>query len=146
MKKNLVVMVVVAFSMALAVVSVQARWDTDPANDPVYKQFLEDTADIRKDIAMDRAELNALMANENRDPEKERDLSASISDNEQKLLKLARLNGSGGSGDQRYGCGGPRTAQGSCSSCAQVVIAGVVVSSGSGTCGSPGCPGAGVGQ
>ena len=52
MKKNVFVMMVVAVGLTVAAFNVEAaRWSDDPASDPVYQQFLQDTADIRKDSA-----------------------------------------------------------------------------------------------
>ena len=80
MKKNVVALtLVLAVSMSLAAVHGFARgWSADPAGDPAFTKFLEETADIRKEIALDRAELNALMAGENPDAKRVRELSASI--------------------------------------------------------------------
>ena len=103
MKKKVIMMMFVAVSLVVAAVNVQARWGNDPANDPVYQQFIEDTADIRKEIAMDSAELRAMLAGENPDTYKARELSARIADNKQKLAELASANGFGRGGGG--GCG-----------------------------------------
>jgi len=120
MKKNgVVVMALLVFSMVFVGVNAQAQgccgsgngiaarqgWGTDPENDPVYKQFQEDTAKIRKQIAMDRAELNAVMAAENPDNEKAKEVSGRLFDNQQKLAQLTRESGFGGPG-AGGGCGG----------------------------------------
>ena len=80
-------------------------------NSEDFKKFLDETAQIRKSIAIDRAELNALMAGQNPDPEKVRELTARLIDNEEALNELARsanVNGSFGRGFGMYGnCGGP---------------------------------------
>lgn len=140
MKKNFAVLFFVAIGLIIATANVQARWNDDPANDPVYQQFLQDTADIRKDIAMDRAELNALLAGENPDAVKARELSARIADNQQKLAELASANGFGPG--NRGGCGGPRVARGSCGGGCAGPVGNVAGPGGYGTCGTPGCPNA----
>ena len=133
MKKNVVVTLLVTVCLAIAVANVQARWNNDPANDPVYQQFIEDTADIRKEIAMDSAELDALLAGDNPDTYKARELSARIADNQQKLAEMASANGFG---PGNRGCGGPRAGRGGCGGgCAGA-------ETGKATCGTPGCPGA----
>jgi len=64
-----------------------ARPDGDDAN---YQKFIEQTADLRKSIAVDRAELNALMAGDNPDPKRVRELTGNIVDNQEKLAEIAR--------------------------------------------------------
>ncbi|GAB4334619.1 MAG: hypothetical protein Kow0089_03960 [Desulfobulbaceae bacterium] len=121
MKKNVVVMLVLVAGLVFTGSTVFARgccggggygaakgWGTDPASDPVYQQFLEDTAQIRKDIATDQAELNALMAGENPDKEQARELAGRIAENRQKLAALARENGFGPGAGACGGCGGGR--------------------------------------
>ena len=144
MKKNVVVMLIAAISLAIGVANVQARWNNDPANDPVYQQFLEDTADIRKEIAMDNAELKALLAGDNPDTYKARELSAQIADNKQKLAELASANGFGRGG----GCGGPKYGRGGgCGSgCGGAGYKGGPGAGGPATCGSPNCPNAAAAQ
>lgn len=138
MKKNVFVMVAVAVTLVIAALNVQAaRWNDDPASDPVYQQFLQDTADIRKEIAMDQAELQALLAGENPDTYKARDLSAQISDNKQKLFEIARANGFAGGGG---GCGGPKGGRASCGSGCSA--ANNTTGGAPATCGSPNCPNA----
>ena len=140
MKKNVFVMMVVAISLVVAGLNVQAaRWNDDPANDPVYQQFMEDTADIRKEIAMDRAELNALLAGENPDTYQAREISSRIADNQQKLAEIASANGFG-PGNRGGGCGGPRNGRGGCGGgCAGAVNN---TTGAPATCGSPSCPNA----
>lgn len=78
------------------------RTDADDAN---YNKFLDQTTDLRKSIAVDRAELNALMAGDNPDPKRVRELSANIVDNQEKIAEMARsANVDGGAG---YFCNGP---------------------------------------
>ena len=73
---------VLALSISMAAVNIFARgWNSNPVDDPAFSKFLEETADVRKEIAVDRAELNALMAGENPDPQRVRDLTANITDN-----------------------------------------------------------------
>jgi hypothetical protein len=150
MKKNVVVLaLVLAVSMSLAVVHVYARgWSADPASDPVFTKFLDETADIRKEIALDRAELNALMAGENPDAKRVRELTASITDNKEKLAEIARANDLGAPGTGGYGgCGNRAGGRGGCGTCAGAADTsdrpGV---SDYGSCGTPGCPGAGPGR
>ncbi len=141
-----VLTLVVAVSISFVAFDVFARgWNSNPADDPAFSQFLEDTVDLRKEISMDRAELNAIMAGENPDPQKVRDLTANIADNQEKLSEFASAAGIGAPGTGRGGCGGPRTASGGCGSCAsgQGKIAGPGAGGGYGSCGSPGCPGSG---
>jgi hypothetical protein len=144
MKRSALVMLFLTVSLAIGFASVHAGWNTDPANDPVYQQFLQDTADIRKEIAMDRAELNALLAGENPDTYKARELSARISDNQQKLAELASANGFGRGGS----CGGSRGGRGGCGGgCAGAANSNPGSGAGgNGTCGSPGCPNAAAAQ
>lgn len=139
MKKKIFVVMVVAAGLVVSALNVQAaRWNDDPSSDPVYQQFLEDTSDIRKEIAMDQAELNAMLAGENPDTYKARELSARISDNKQKLAELASANGFGPG--NRGGCGGPRYGRGGCGSgCAGPVNNTTGTPA---TCGSPSCPNA----
>ena len=79
--------------------------------DADYKKFLDETVQIRKSIITDRAELNALMAGQNPDPVKARELAAKIADNEEALNGIARsanINGPYGRGYGKTGlCGGP---------------------------------------
>ena len=90
---------------------------------------------------MDRAELSALLAGENLDTYRARELSAQIADNQQKLAELASANGFGGPGN-RGGCGGPRNGRGGCGGgCSGA--ANNATDQGAGgkvTCGSPSCP------
>jgi len=118
MKKNLVVMVVMVVSLAFAGINAYAQgccggggfgakkgWGTDPATDPVYQQFLEDTEELRKAIATDQIELNTLMSSENPDKEQAKEIAARIGENKQKLVALKIESGLGGPG-AGGGCGG----------------------------------------
>ncbi len=137
---------VLAVGISYAAFDVAARgWNSDPANDPAFSKFLEETADIRKEIAMDRAELNALMAGDNPDPVRVRDLTGSITDNQEKLSEMARAADIGAPGTGRGGCGGPRNGKGSCGTCTsgQGGFGGPGAGGGYGSCGTPGCPGSG---
>ncbi|MCL7487014.1 MAG: hypothetical protein M8357_02425 [Desulfobulbaceae bacterium] len=150
MKKIVVVLtLVLAVSMSLVAVHVYARgWSADPGNDPVFTKFLDETADIRKEIALDRAELNALMAGENPDAKRVRELTASIAGNQEKLAEIARASDIGAPGTEQYGrCGGRVAGRGGCGSCAGAPNAfGNPGVGGYGSCGTPGCPGAGPGR
>lgn len=73
-------------------------------NNADYQAFMKETADLRSTIAADRAELNALMANGNPDPERVRSLTRSISDKENTLADMARTNNVGYTG-RGYGNG-----------------------------------------
>ncbi len=129
MKKNVVVMVVMVVGMAFAGINAYAQgccgsgggygaqkgWGSDPATDPVYKQFLEDSEEIRKEIDMDRAELNAVMSSENPDKELAKEIAGRLMENKQKLVALKIDSGFGGPGagggcgscgGYKRGCGG----------------------------------------
>jgi zinc resistance-associated protein len=59
-------------------------------NEADYQKFMEQTADVRKSIVGDRAELNALMAGENPDPKRVRELTESMVTSQEKLAEMAR--------------------------------------------------------
>lgn len=63
------------------------RPDVDDTN---YKKFIEQTTDLRKSIAVDRAELNALMAGQNPDAKQVRALTENLVTNQDKLDEIAR--------------------------------------------------------
>lgn len=149
MKKSIVALtMVMAVSMSLAAAGVFARgWNADPASDPVFTKFLEETVDIRKAIAIDRAELNALMAGENPDAKRVRELSTTLADNQEKLSEIARANDLGAPGIGVGGCGGRSAGRGSCGSCAGGPNGSFGPGTGGyGSCGTPRCPGAASGQ
>ena len=141
---GIVLTLLMAVSVSLVAVNVFAGWNSDPASDPAFTKFLEDTAEIRKEIAIDRAELDAIMAGENPDPARARELSTSIADNQEKLAEFARENGIGAPGvGAGGGCGNRGGARGSCGSCGGAPNgAGPQGGAGNVSCGSPGCPNA----
>jgi len=59
-------------------------------NDADYKKFMDETAQIRKSLAVDRAELNAIMAGTEPDPKKVAELTGRIVDNQEALAEIAR--------------------------------------------------------
>lgn len=139
---GVVLTLVMAVSVSLVAVNVFAGWNSNPANDPAFTKFLEDTADIRKEIAIDRAELEAIMAGENPDSTRARELSSNIADNQEKLAEIARANDIGAPGvGVGGGCGNRGGGRGSCGSCGGAP-AGPQGPAGNGSCGSPGCPNA----
>jgi hypothetical protein len=145
MKKiGIVLTLVMAVSISLVAVDVFAGWNSNPASDPAFTKFLEDTADIRKEMAIDRAELDAVMAGENPDPTRARELSTSIAENQEKLSEIARANDIGAPGvGAGGGCGNRGGGRGSCGSCGGAPNgAGPQGFGGNGSCGSPGCPNA----
>lgn len=149
MKKfGIVVTLVVAACMSLVAVNGFARgWSADPADDPAFSKFLEESADIRKEIAVDRAELNAIMAGENPDPVRVRELSTSIADNQQKLAEIAKANDIGAPGaGVGGGCGGRGAGRGGCGGCGGWGNGSAPETGGNGACGTPGCPNAATAQ
>ena len=146
MKKiSIVLTLIMAVSVSLVAVNVFAGWNSNPANDPAFTKFLEDTAEIRKVIAIDRAELNAIMAGENPDPARVRELSSIIAENQETLSEIARANDIGAPGvGAGGGCVNRGGARGSCGSCGGGAPngAGPQGPGGNVSCGSPGCPNA----
>jgi zinc resistance-associated protein len=67
-----------------------------------YQKFLDETAPIRKELAADRAELNALMSTANPDPARVRALTEEIVDARTELQSKAREHNIAGRG---YGPG-----------------------------------------
>lgn len=59
-------------------------------NNADYQAFMKETADLRSEIAADRAELSALMRSDNPNTERVRELTRSISDKENTLADMAR--------------------------------------------------------
>lgn len=76
-------------------------------NDADHKKFLDETAVLRKTIAVDRAELDALMAGKEPDAKRVRELTASIVDNQEKVAEMARAANIEGPGCGGAGCNGP---------------------------------------
>ena len=79
-------------------------------NNGAYQSFINDTQALRSSISADRAELNALMAGTNPDPQRARALSEKISNSENELRTKAQQNNvAGGMGnwghDQGWTCG-----------------------------------------
>lgn len=158
MKKNVIALALVfTVSLAFAAANVNARgcggsgggygsrgWNADPASDPVFAKFLTDTAEIRKSIAVDRAELDALMAGKEPDANRARELTASIVDNQEKLAEMARANDFAVPGSA-VGSGGPGAARGygGCSGGSNTF--GGPGAAGNSPCGGCGGPGAGTG-
>jgi hypothetical protein len=121
MKKSIIALtMVLALGLGIAAVNAQARGHMNgggygygmmsgsygmDANDADVKKFLDETAVVRKAIAMDRAELNALMAGTNPDPKLARELSGTIVDNQEKLSGAARVAGLDTRGFGRHGRG-----------------------------------------
>lgn len=62
----------------------------EPADAAAYRKFLDETAQLRKSIAVDRAELNAVMAGSEPDPKKVAELTGRIVDNQEALGEIAR--------------------------------------------------------
>ena len=145
MKKiSIVLTLILAVSVSLVAVNGFAGWNSNPASDPAFTKFLEDTAEIRKEIAIDRAELDAIMAGENPDPARVRELSTIIAENQETLSEIARANDIGAPGvGAGGGCGNRGGARGSCGSCGGAPNgAGPQGPGGNVSCGSPGCPNA----
>lgn len=83
-------------------------------SDADYQKFLDETSALRKSIAVDRAELDALMAGKEPDPKRVRDLTATIVDNQEKVAEIARKANISGPGTGGFGCDGPRGFGGGC--------------------------------
>lgn len=71
------------------------------ATDAAYQKYLDESAPLRKELALDGAEFDALMAAQNPDPAKVRALKAKIWDNHLKLKEIAAKHGV----DMGGGCG-----------------------------------------
>lgn len=79
-------------------------------SDADYKKFLDESAPLRKTIAVDRAELDALMAGKEPDAKRVRELTASIVDSQEKVAEMARaanIDGPGCGGMSCNGSNGP---------------------------------------
>lgn len=85
-------------------------WGYSAANvsEADYKKFMDETSALRKSIVVDRAELDALMAGKDPDPNKVRALTATIVDNQEKVAEIARASNIAGPGAGGFGCNGPR--------------------------------------
>lgn len=107
MKKSIIVLtVVLTMGMGLSAVSAFAWYCNGPGGgygmrgwsgdvntsvtDEAYQKFLDETAQIRKSLAVDRAQLNAIMASTEPDAKKVAELTAKIVDNQEALSKIAR--------------------------------------------------------
>ena len=102
MKKSiLAVVMVVAVGLGFSAVSAFAGNCGGPCgsgrggsavadNDADYQKFMEQTVDIRKAIAGDRAELNAIMAGANPDPKRVRELTEIMLTNQEKMVEMAK--------------------------------------------------------
>ena len=74
-------------------------------NNGAYQTFINDTQALRSSISADRAELNALMAGTNPDPQRARALSEKISNSENELRTKAQQNNVAGGMNRNYGQG-----------------------------------------
>lgn len=103
MKKSIVALaMVLSLGVGLSAVSAHAWYGGGPGgfgpvaasganvDEAAYKKFLEDTAEIRRSLAVDRAEMHALMAGANPDPAKVRELAGRMTDNQEKLAGIAQ--------------------------------------------------------
>lgn len=120
MKKGIIVLtVVLTMGLGLSAVSAFAwncggpgggygmrGWGGNPGSsvsDADYKKFMDETAELRKSMAVDRAVLQALMAGSEPDPVKVAELKGRMWDNREKLAAVAQsLNINAGPG-----CDGP---------------------------------------
>lgn len=162
-KRGIALLLVLAIGVAFAAANVSARgycggpgggygargWNINPADDPVYQKFMEESADLRKSLAVDRAELNALMAGENPDPAKAGELAGKIAENQIKLREMANASGFGPRGGGGYaGCNGPGAGYGACTG-PGAARGGYSACAGGPGCGygpaATGCPGPGGG-
>lgn len=118
MKKSIVALtMVLSLGLSISAVSAYAWYGGGPGggygprggygvnvDDAAYQKFMDETAQIRKDLAVDRAEMNALMAGANPDPAKVREIAGRLTDNREKLAGLARaakIDGPAGFGHGR---------------------------------------------
>jgi len=63
-----------------------------PVSAEAYKKFMDETAQLRKSLAVDRAELDAIMAGPGPDPKKVAELQGRIVDNQEALAEIARTS------------------------------------------------------
>lgn len=78
---------------------------TDNTDQAEHEAFFEETKDIRKNIAVKRAEINALYANEAADPAQIQDLRSELVDLQDELRKIATDKGVAIGGP--WNCPGP---------------------------------------
>ena len=83
-------------------------------SDADYQKFLAETSAQRKSIAVDRAELDALMAGKEPDAKRVRELTGSIVDNQEKVAEIARKSNINTPGAGCFGCNGPQGFGGGC--------------------------------
>jgi hypothetical protein len=76
-------------------------------SDADYQKFIDETSALRKTIAVDRAELDALMAGTAPDAKRVRELTGSIVDNQEKVAEIARAANINGPGAGGFLCDGP---------------------------------------
>lgn len=82
------------------------------ADSPEMQKFLDATQELRKSLVADQAELNAVMAGQNPDPKKARELAVKIADSRTSIqakareLKVSGPGGGCGYGPMGAGCGG----------------------------------------
>ncbi|MDW7773329.1 MAG: hypothetical protein SCH71_10605 [Desulfobulbaceae bacterium] len=125
MKKSIIALtLVLAMGLGFTAVNAYARYCDGPGSgygmrgwsgstdaqvsDADYQKFRTETAQIRKSIAMDRAELNAIMAGSDPDSKKAAELTGRIVDNKEALAEIARsANINIGRGFGPGICGGP---------------------------------------
>lgn len=86
-------------------------------NDAESQKFLTETKDIRVQIAADRAELNALMAGQNPDSKRVRELSESIAANQITLQEKSQAYGRGNGRMNGRGMMGPGMMNGGYGNC-----------------------------
>ena len=104
MKKNIVALtLVLSLGLTISAVNAYAWYGGGPGDgygpgggygvnvdDAGYKKFMDDTAQIRRSLAVDRAEMHALMAGTDPDPAKVRAIAERMMDNREKLAGIAR--------------------------------------------------------
>lgn len=119
MKKSIIALTtVLSLGLSISAVSAYARYGGGPGDgygpragyavnvdDASYKKFMDETAQIRKSLAVDQAEMAALMAAANPDPAKAREIAGRITDNREKLVTMAREANIDAPLGLGYGCG-----------------------------------------
>lgn len=104
MKKSILALtMVVSLGLSLSAVSAYAWYGGGPGggygprggygvnvDEAAYKKFMDETAQIRKALTVDRAEMQALMAGTDPDPAKVREVAERMTDNREKLAGFAR--------------------------------------------------------
>ena len=86
-------------------------------NDAESQKYFTETKDIRVEIAADRAELNALMAGQNPDSKRVRELSESIAENQFTLQEKSQAYGRGKGRTNGRRVMGPGTMNGGYGNC-----------------------------